>query len=261
MKECIWCLQHMPVYAKEHIIPEALGCPDGFTLDKGEVCKSCNNKLGHLDRVIVDDFDILTFQKNVNRKKSKKPFVNSRGNFTAGHKGKEKFIFINMDKTPTTDPLGKHVTKFRRENHRDIDAKLTHNGHEGIISFEVPIGQNPKFVRGIYKIAFTALAYFIGSEKVLGSKYDPIRAFVRSGKGERFLLLKPSDDKEFKNQVWPPYLKDGSENYLIVLRIGLLIFFVDLSENNVIYPELYRAFNTSEDKAWTYLPIKSGKIS
>jgi len=40
----------------------------------------------------------------------------------------------------------------------------------------------------------------------------------------------------------------------------MLMFFVDLSENNVIYPELYREFNLSQDKAWTFLPIKSGKI-
>jgi len=128
--------------------------------------------------------------------------VNSRGNFTAGHKGDEKFIFINMDKTPTNDRLGKYVTKFRKENYRDINAKVTQNGNEGIISFDVPIGQSPKFVRGIYKIAFAALAYFIGSENLLSPKYNSIRAFVRSGKGERFLLVKPSRlVKNSKSQV------------------------------------------------------------
>jgi HNH endonuclease len=65
MLPCIWCTKLNASTAVEHIIPEALGCPNGFVLKDGAVCESCNNNLGHLDQAVLDEFDMLVFLAGV----------------------------------------------------------------------------------------------------------------------------------------------------------------------------------------------------
>lgn len=54
LSTCIWCRQSVKDRIPEHIIPEAIGCPDGMVLDRGEVCGECNHRLAKLDRVLAD---------------------------------------------------------------------------------------------------------------------------------------------------------------------------------------------------------------
>ena len=100
MTYCIWCQQPSKTKAKEHIIPEALGCPDGFWLTNGEVCKSCNNGLAHLDQAVIDDFDILLFMNRIPRKKNRLREVSSRGNVLTRFNKSEPIFFINMAPSP-----------------------------------------------------------------------------------------------------------------------------------------------------------------
>jgi hypothetical protein len=98
MTNCIWCTEATEDLAEEHIIPDAIGCPYDLILRNGEVCKSCNNRLGHLDRAVADEFDMVAFNENVPRKDGKAAAIRSRGNVVATRSPTGSVMTINMEK-------------------------------------------------------------------------------------------------------------------------------------------------------------------
>lgn len=236
MNKCIWCKQEVGKQNLEHIIPEAIGCPENFHL-VGCICERCNNNLGHLDQAVIDDFDMLAFMAGVPRKKNRPPQVSSRGNLVAKHTNEGPTILINMENHPIQGKHGTHLGRFGNSK-RNVKAEFEVDGPLAHIRFKTSIGENPKFVRGIYKIAFASLAYFIGANKTLDDKYDPIREFVLKGKGNRNLIFIPCEDTEYKHEVWPPYKLEAKEEYVITLRLARIEFTVDLTSNMSIFPQL-----------------------
>ncbi len=249
---CIWCLQPSKAKAREHIIPEALGCPDGFWLNNGEVCESCNNKLAHLDQAVIDEFDILLFLNGIPRKKNKKAVVSNRGKLKAYFNNNVPTIFINMDPKPVYFD-GSYIAAFGKSK-RNVKASFDIKGSDAHISFSPTFGENPKFIRGLVKIAMSSLVYFIDHNQVLQSKYDPIRKFVIKNEGNRKIFWGESKDLKFRNQVWLPYI-DNEGNYSIIIRLGIAEFIVDLSPKMTLMPKLYTKVKKCHDeKGWTILP-------
>jgi hypothetical protein len=122
------------------------------------------------------------------------------------------------------------------------------------VSFQTSFGNNPKFVRGIYKIAFSSLVYFLGSNLALKKEFDSIRNFVLYGKGKRKIICKPYSDKSYKNRVWAPYLRNQNE-YSVVMRIAFIEIVVDLSPKSTVFPSLLKEFKKHHvDHDWCYLP-------
>ena len=256
MKKCIWCLRSNSDTAIEHIIPEALGCPENFIFNDGTVCQSCNNKLGHLDRAVIQDFDIVAFEYGIKRKGNKPPLVTSRGNFTAGYSPKEKYYVINMDKKAVTDPLGYTVVPYNG-GERHIKAKLTLNSGMANVNFDVEFAKSKKFRRGIYKIALSSLAYFLGRDITLDNTFNDVRSFVNKGKGDRTILLKTTKDKTYKNQVWPPYV-DKHGYYSIVIRLAAVEIVADLSPDQSMAPLLKEmSEKIYGDDGWSYMPLNT----
>lgn len=250
---CIWCKRENSDTAMEHIIPEALGCPYGFTLAGGLVCHRCNNGLAHLDRAVIDDFDITTFTANVPRKKGKSPVIRSRGNMIGTHGTGGPEISINMERHPVVAQNGTVLGAFGKSD-RNINATLTQDGANAEIKFSVSIGENPKFVRGIFKIGFSSLVYFLGEGIAHSPMFDPIRDFVRHGTGKRFVLVRGSENVSFQNQAWAPY-KSPSGYFASTFRLAAMEFFVDLSPDHSLLPKLKNlAMLTMGKTGWTWLP-------
>lgn len=254
MTTCIWCKGVGLPSALEHIIPEPLGCPEGFVLSNGEVCRSCNNGLAHLDQAVVEDFDFLSFMAGVPRKKGRPPTIRSRGNVigTTGPAGRE--ISISMERYSVNAHDGSTLAPFGKSS-RNIDATFERDGQMAKTSFSVPFGQNSKFLRGAVKIAFSSLAYFLGSDTALAENFDPIRCYVREGKGERRILLTSSTDDGYINRVWSPW-KSESGDYAVTFRLACVEFCVDLSPRMDLLPELEQKMIQMYGKSgWTSLPI------
>jgi hypothetical protein len=254
MTICIWCKGVDAPSAVEHIIPEALGCPVGFVLSGGAVCKECNNGLAHLDQAVIDDFDIFAFMNGVPRKKGRPSEIRSRGNLigTQGLNGNE--ISINMEHFPVVAHDGTKLGGFGKSD-RNIQASFESEGDVVKISFSTSIGSKPKFLRGIVKIAFSSLAYFRGGELALSEDFDSVREFVREGKGSRPVLIKPISKGDYLNQSWPPF-KSETDEYAVTFRLTCLEFCVDLSPNVTIFPMIKeKAFEMYGESGWGYLPI------
>ena len=195
---CIWCLNSSGGRHVEHIVPEVLGCPPKFTLPEEVVCQSCNNGLGHLDQAVADDFDFVSFQADIPRKKGRPPVISGRGNvygFT-GLNGPE--IIFNMGPNPIVTASGSSIAAFRGSE-RNVKPRFTREGSYTRVSFQVTFGQSKKFHRGIYKIALSALAYFVGADELLKPKYNQLRQYVRKGTGTRhFLVFAETDSSNYR---------------------------------------------------------------
>jgi hypothetical protein len=232
-----------------------LGWTEGFVLSEGAVCRRCNNGLAHLDQAVIEDFDIIVYMAGVPRKKGRPPEIRNRGNViaTTGPSGKE--ISINMERHSVEAHDGSILGAFGKSD-RNINVAFEHDCNLAKTSFSVPIGRNPKFVRGIVKIAFSSLAYFLGADAALAVDFDCIRLFVRDGMGERFILLAPTSDTAYNNRVWPPYQSERGE-YAMKFRLGSLEFCVDLSPNLTLFPMFKKkATEMYGESGWSYLPIK-----
>lgn len=255
MATCIWCKGTDLPSSVEHIIPESLGCPEGFVLPKGQVCRTCNNGLAHLDQAVAEEFDFLSYMAGVPRKRKRPPEIRSRGNVvgTTGRDGKE--ISINMERHSLKAHDGSTLGAYGKSN-RNINATFEHDGGIAKSSFDVAFGQNPRFVRGIVKIAYSSLAYFLGPDVALEESLDPVRLFVRDGLGQRAILLMPSPDNSYSNRVWPPY-RHESESYAVTLRLAMVEFCVDLSPKLELFPVFkQKAIEMYGESGWTSLPTK-----
>jgi hypothetical protein len=255
MTVCIWCLRENSTKAIEHIIPDALGCPEEFVLTAGVVCEKCNNRLGQVDQAVIADIEISAFQAGVPRKNRKQPGIYSYGNLNGGVFENEKFLVLNMDANPVTTPRGTLVAPFRGRE-RDVRGDFSTHGTEATLSFSTDIGRSKKFRRGLVKIGFEALAYYLGPSVARQSQFDSVRSFVLHGRGERPLMLTHASDGDYKNQAWPPF-KRGVD-YAATFRLAMMEILIDLSPDASLFP-LFREFaeqnmNSSE---YTFLPANA----
>lgn len=254
MNICIWCKKESRGHSIEHIIPEALGCPEGFELSAGEVCRKCNNGLAHLDQAVIDEFDIMSFMWSIPRKKNKFPIISNRGNIIGRCTSAEKQILINMESHPVKSPDGEFIPPCGKSE-RNIKAKFRVDGKDARISFNTTFGKRIKFCRGIYKIALSSLTYFLSPTLALNDFFDPVRDFVTLGKGKRQVVVFNATDSKYKNEVWPPFVRH-EEEYSVRIRISAVEFFVDLSPKMSILPDIQETLNESYGRnGWTCLPV------
>lgn len=253
---CIWCRRIDRKQSVEHIIPEALGCPDDFVLKRGEVCQKCNNQLAHLDQAVIGDFDIPAFIHGVPRKRGRPPEISSRGNVFGTYRSGSPEMCFNMDPHPVTTHLGARLGAYGKSE-RNVNAKLERHGETAKISFGTEFGKNPKFARGLVKIAFSSLAYYLGAEKLADEAFNPIRQFVTKGSGLRPVILYDDGDLSYRNRIWSPY-RSQEGYYLMAFRLVVFGVLVDLSPKCSGFPALRDAMlKEFGETGWTCLPLNA----
>ena len=170
-------------------MPESLGCPPGFVLDHGEVCKQCNcGPLKLLDAELNDSFGVLKAMYIPHNKKGDKT-ISSCGNIHAENFMGQTKIYINAGKSPLTLPNGRRLPGATPQSFaKDYSFKDLGN-EEAKASFSTPFVRSKKTIRALHKIALEAACWFRGAEYVLDQSFDPIREFVLMGRGVRDLVV------------------------------------------------------------------------
>src|SRR5690606_28199955 len=158
----------------------------------------------------------------------------SRGNVVGTIEKHGPAISFNMAPVPVVAHDGSRLTPYHGSK-RNIHANLKKEGNMARISFDIPLGQNQKFLRGITKMAFSSLAFFLGPALARSPAFSSVRRFVRHGVGNRHVLLTSSDDGLYSNSVWRPYRSPSGE-YAVKFRLTSLEFLVDLSEEELLIP-------------------------
>jgi len=256
MSLCIWCKKEVTKNTLEHIIPEALGCPEDFVLKNGEMCNSCNGNLGNIDHALVNAFDIFAFLSGVPRKKGRKPKVDNKGNFYAHHTENGAEIHSNMNKKSIVSKDGKILGGYGKSK-RNVKSKTEFSGNTWKSDFSFQIGDDPKLVRALYKIGLESLVYFLGSKIVLNKSYDSIRNYVLNGDGDRKVIFKLAEDLNYKNEVQSPKVKKDV-GYVVFARIATIEFVIDLTEDEVLLPDFEKILKKQlGETGWGIFPVKA----
>lgn len=251
---CIWCGSQSFSKSIEHVLPDALGCPPSFVLTDC-VCRPCNNGLAGIDQALLKQFEIMTFVKGVRRKKGRPPSVEAwpslRGRSTSG--GPE--LFVNAGRGEI-DAWGKTLRPSRASN-GITETAFERNGEHTTIKFTQTFGNDPKFVRALYKVAISSLAFHSGSELVCNPLFDAARQFVLNGSG-RFEVLMFTRGEPTVHEFPPPRSYGDGACWLVSFKIFGIEFVADLDERQQALGKLTSALVMQANRGWTKLPLRNG---
>lgn len=177
---CLWCGATRYAPSREHIVPEALGCPEALVLTEG-VCERCNNGLGHVDQALVRQFEVQTVMNGIRRKKGKPPTISGWGPLRGKHGPEGPSIHLNAG--PGDVMLDGRPLKALGGETGIHSFSMTRDGPEAIIRFSMDIGRDPKLLRALYKIGLEMVALYHGPAVALETRFDRARAFVTNGCG------------------------------------------------------------------------------
>jgi hypothetical protein len=245
---CIYCLQESIDAPPEHVIPEALGCPEEAILRSGEVCEACNHGLAHLDVALADSFDFARFFTNQPTKKGKPPSVSGRSNLATIVTDGEPILHINLGPGDVTLPDGR-VLKAPTRKSTSVRAQMTVRNGEAAVHFEAHAFQNPKFSRAIHKVAIGIIAGTLGRNAALAASLNPAREFVLKGVGpKRTVLCRiPTTEWQYVHRAWEPYT--SADGYCVVFTLCGYQFTVDCTPTQESIPRMLKLIPTHDPKA------------
>lgn len=245
---CLWCGATRYAPSLEHIIPEALGCPEGFVLHEG-VCERCNNGLGHVDQALVRQFEVQTVMAGIPRKKGRRPTIEGwaplrgaqgpNGPILHLNAGPDDVIIDGRPLKPAGRATGIHSVEMSRD------------GRVGTLRFSMDIGRDPKLRRALYKIGLETVALYLGLPRALDPAFDPVRAYVRHGAGDFAVIVMDAGAGD-GHEVSAPW--KGPEGLIVPVTIFGVSFLLDLTQDQKgltrIESELRR---TQGGEGWSWL--------
>jgi len=216
---CIWCGQ-CPTNSIEHIAPDALGCPPDFVLQVG-VCPKCNHRNGRLDRALLTPFEIVTVMKGIPRKKGKKPTVDGFSSFSSGYDANGPVFYMNREKHSVQTPAGKWLSGTNRDDPIK-DAKWEHRPDGTVkVSYKQELRFDRKAVRGLFKIAVEAIAFYEGLNAAREASLAPAKHFVMDGGGNFRAIMMPDQNSHYDNYFGPCFRKEGYSRVYGMTLLGI----------------------------------------
>lgn len=210
----------------EHIAPDALGCPSDFVLTQG-VCASCNNKNGLLDQALLRPFEIVTVMKGIPRKKGRKPTVDGFSSFASGYDKNGPVFYINREKHQVLTPSGR-LLKGTTADDPIKNARFEPQPDGTVqISYDQELRFDRKAVRGLFKIAIEAIAFFEGLDAARDPALEAVKQFVQKGAGNFRVTLMADQNPSYESYFAPCCIKEGYERVcgMTILGIGFLCDF------------------------------------
>ena len=225
---CIWCVNSFLKLSLEHVIPEALACPPDLEMHN-IACEGCNSKLGHVDNGLVKQFEAVSVILGVPRKEGKPPTIDSWRAISSKHNTDGPHIFINGG-PGTVSVGGKNLYPAAKSNGI---TDLWIRPEEGKFGFGMQFGNDPRFLRALYKIGLSLVGKHFGPTVAAGAAYNHVRAFVGGVKTAPVLtaILMKEIVPQPVSSASGPILKDGYAYPMF--RVGILgaTFVLDLDPN------------------------------
>lgn len=257
LPRCIWCLREAENTTNkhiEHIIPESLGCPLEFVLPSSIVCRRCNNELAKLDQSVVGELEVFRFMHQISGKGGKPPTIATRGNVRGQIVDGKPTILFN--KSREMQQMGDYTVSGMGKSPRNIIPTFDElPGGLGRVRFSHPLFEDWKAIRGLYKIAFESLVFFLGAELGVEGRFDSVREFVMRGTSpKRRVILRDPGDSRYLHEATPPWV-DANGQYVVRLRLAVVEFIADLSSDVSLFPKLLaEAQNQWGDRGWSPSP-------
>ena len=223
---CIWCLKQADTLSREHLIPEMFACPDHLVRDD-IACEECNNKLGlTVDAAVAKQFELINFINGIRGKKGKKPKVSQWAAVAGYYEGGRPVLSVNAGPSEVKDG-GKKLAAAHRSNGITDAWILPEEGRSG---FDQQFGNDPKFVRGVYKIGLNGVAHYLGPDVAASKIYDHVRAFVLGDEDvPRLKMLVDAADGKLKCEISAPIVKQGRKYPMFQITLPGVHFLIDMT--------------------------------
>jgi hypothetical protein len=162
----------------------------------------------------------------VPRKKGRPPTIDSQRAISSKHKANGPHIFINGG-PGVVDVEGKKLYPAAKSNGvTDLWIKPD----KGKLGFSIELGNDPRFLRGLYKIGLSLIGKHYGAATAADPAYDHIRAFLKGEKSapaltallERDAVLQPVSGAS------GPIVKEGRAYPMFCVTILGVTFLLDL---------------------------------
>lgn len=216
---CIWCGE-FPANSLEHIAPDALGCPQDFVLTAG-VCAKCNHRNGRLDRALLTPFEIITVMKGIPRKRGKKPTIDGFASFSSGYDENGPVFYVNREKHSVQTPSGKWLRGTNAGDPiKDAKWKQLPDGTVNI-SYNQELRFDRMAVRGLFKIAVEAIAFYESLDAARDPALDRVRHFVLRGGGNFRAIMMPDQNSAYDSYFSPCFGEDGFARIYGMTLLGL----------------------------------------
>ncbi|WP_129146036.1 HNH endonuclease [Bradyrhizobium vignae] len=247
---CIWCRNEFERLSTEHGIPESLGCPKDLVL-RNVVCVNCNNALGTVDQALLKQFEVATVVYGVCRKGGRRPTIDGWRAISSKHLETGQHIFINAG-PQIVEAEGKRLHPAAKSN-GIFDTWI--DPEAGRLGFSQEFGNDPRFVRALYKIGLNLVARHYGVTEAADTQYEHIRAFVW-GRPDAPKLRAVMDTTQTLGPVTGasnPIVKDGRDFPLFSVAILGLMFLIDMSPQQPGLRDL-EAAATLRNESLVFLP-------
>lgn len=247
---CIWCGAKEYTPSLEHILPDSIGCPPGFLLEK-DMCKKYNNNLAHLDRAHLRQFELITFLGNIPRKGGKRPSLNSDASLQGRHTSAGPEIHLNGGRGTTT-AFGQTLKPLQATKKLG-DLSFEINGNLATLNFSQRFGDDPKFVRALYKVGIEIAVFWLGPEGAHIPSPAAARKFVRKVRGS-FGTLMISGKNSHEHHFAPPFRSEEADILVVGMRIFGVDFVVDFDPMQRTIATLRQNLEDLGEENWTILP-------
>lgn len=209
----------------------------------------------------MHEFEPMVFWNDIPRKKGKAPKIDSFPGLRAEMANGEKSFYLNLEKHPVS-PRDGFTVPPRNANDRALEGSIQQVGDMAKVEFSFQIGKHKKFNRALYKVAFTSIAYFLGTSSIEGKEYDHIREYVLHGGAPRPVIMFRPDQHKYRHEVLPPLKSEVTGFYLVRMMLCGLTFIIDLAPNLDAISELKSTLERDQQyNGWWSMvpPIRASK--
>jgi len=237
-KICIFCKQDSSESkSREHILPESMGCPEGFYLKPHTVCDQCNNtRLARLDSDLQKFFGLIKPYFIYENKKGKPLTVKNKYYYAENNNGHVS-IHINVKGKPVEIKKGIRLKSIEDNKKSTHSFYLERDGKFARVRLKQNLMINDNIKRAIHKIAFEYFCFSCGKDAALEAKFDPIRDYVISGIGKRNILMggeykfsESSGIHQFGSQSMAMDKKGNAIISFLIFNVTFVVLLVGASE-------------------------------
>ncbi|RWP67749.1 hypothetical protein [Mesorhizobium sp.] len=224
--------------------------PPGFVL-ANDVCSKCNNGFGHLDRALLRQFELMTFLGNVPRKRGKAPSIDSWSSILGRYAEGGPELHINGGPGPAK-AFGRTLKPAQATKEFE-NLSFEAAGGLATVKFSQRFGDDPKFVRALYKVAFEVAVYWLGPAVASTPDMAAVKRFVRKGRGEFSAVLvgaSGSQDHYFE----PPHRGEDTAYLAVGMRIFGIDFVADFDPQQRLIAKMKDQLTAQGHQNWTILP-------
>lgn len=254
--DCIWCLKASGRPVIEHIVGESLGCPEGWVLKHGEVCRRCNGgTLSVLDAVLAESFDFLRVWAGVPGKRGQQPSITGRTNLR-GRRTRNGHVDLFLN---TGTRLSQHahygLVGPAAGRPSDVTGGIRPEGSVAHVNMRFAIGTDPRFGRAVHKVAFESYVKLTSWKAGLDERFDAVRAYVLDDVGHREVLTLIPAEWSYEHRFAQIHV-DEQDNPVIVFVLCGFEMFVDLGPGQIAGGRMKAAlYDQLGEGGWSVFPV------